>query len=233
MTEEEKLYKQYMDLIGPEPSDWVKKLIVDIPMTASNLLQFKVEYHQFRDIVGPNPATWVIQVISGSKRFPISQSNLIKCKEEYATQRKWEEQLKLIKGLVSKKEGEDLPALPLSREQMFEVTQKYKERLPPLIKRQKIIDTLMFKPLWKQIVSLFSKTRGEIQEHQMVYIPAGDFMMGARSNDGEAWKGEKPRHKVRISRPFWLGKYPVTQEQYESVMGKNPSRFKGPIRPVE
>jgi formylglycine-generating enzyme required for sulfatase activity len=45
--------------------------------------------------------------------------------------------------------------------------------------------------------------------------------------------GEKPQHRVRITKPFYLGKYLVTQEQWEAVMGSNPSYFKGPKNPVE
>jgi formylglycine-generating enzyme required for sulfatase activity len=63
---------------------------------------------------------------------------------------------------------------------------------------------------------------------EMVLIPAGSFMMG--SNLGH---NEKPVHKVRITRPFYLGKYLVTQEQWEAVMDSNPSRCKGPKNPVE
>ena len=45
---------------------------------------------------------------------------------------------------------------------------------------------------------------------------------------------ERPVHCVRISEPFYMGKYEVTQAQWEAVMGTNPSRFKGnPNRPVE
>ena len=45
---------------------------------------------------------------------------------------------------------------------------------------------------------------------------------------------EKPVRRVQIGKPFYLGKYPVTQAQWETVMGNNPSRFKGePNRPVE
>jgi formylglycine-generating enzyme required for sulfatase activity len=45
---------------------------------------------------------------------------------------------------------------------------------------------------------------------------------------------EAPQHRVHISQPFYLGKYSVTQAQWEAVMGNNPSRFKGnPNHPVE
>ncbi|NLF73257.1 MAG: SUMF1/EgtB/PvdO family nonheme iron enzyme [Candidatus Anammoximicrobium sp.] len=65
-------------------------------------------------------------------------------------------------------------------------------------------------------------------------IPAREFLMGSPDGDSDAWPGEKPQHLVRITKPFYLGVTEVTQEQYERVMGQNPSYFKGdPERPVE
>ena len=65
---------------------------------------------------------------------------------------------------------------------------------------------------------------------EFVLIPAGEFMMG--STEGK--RNETPVHKVRISRPFYLGKHEVTQAQWEVVMGDNPSFFMGvPDRSVE
>ena len=52
-------------------------------------------------------------------------------------------------------------------------------------------------------------------------------MMGASDRDTEARDDEKPSHKVTLTKDFLMGKYPVTQELWESVMGSNPSRFKG------
>ncbi len=70
---------------------------------------------------------------------------------------------------------------------------------------------------------------------EMLRVPAGRFQMGSPDDDEEADADEKPRHWVRLTKAFWLGKYPVTQEQYEAVMGENPSEFKkaGPRAPVE
>jgi formylglycine-generating enzyme required for sulfatase activity len=67
----------------------------------------------------------------------------------------------------------------------------------------------------------------------MVLIPAGEFLMGSPDSDEDAPDWEKPQHRVRITKPFYLGKYPVTQEQWQAVMGSNPSRIKGPKHPVE
>jgi len=68
---------------------------------------------------------------------------------------------------------------------------------------------------------------------EFVLIPAGSFMMGADKNFEEAADHETPRHKVTISKSFYLGKYEVTQEQWVAVMGSNPSNFKGRTNPVE
>ena len=65
---------------------------------------------------------------------------------------------------------------------------------------------------------------------EFVLIPAGTFQMG--SNDSDADSDEKPVHTVRITQPFYLGKYEVTQSQWQAVMGNNPSKFTGdPNRP--
>ena len=69
---------------------------------------------------------------------------------------------------------------------------------------------------------------------ELVLIPAGEFLMGSPDTDKDAQPDEKPQHRVRITKPFYLGKYLVTQEQWQSVMGNNPSFFfKGPKNPVE
>jgi len=66
---------------------------------------------------------------------------------------------------------------------------------------------------------------------EMVPIAAGMFQMG--SDNGR--DSEKPVHTVRITKPFWLGRYQVTQGQWEALMGNNPSHFKniGKNAPVE
>jgi formylglycine-generating enzyme required for sulfatase activity len=63
----------------------------------------------------------------------------------------------------------------------------------------------------------------------LVPIPAGEFVMGC--DDGNA--SEKPAHTVRITHPFYMGKFEVTQSAYEAIMGTNPSLLKGENLPVE
>ena len=75
---------------------------------------------------------------------------------------------------------------------------------------------------------------------EMVYIPGGTFTMGSPEGESE-YGDEKPQHPVTI-KPFLMGKYPVTQAQWEAVaslpkiqddLDPNPSHFKGENRPVE
>ena len=67
-------------------------------------------------------------------------------------------------------------------------------------------------------------------EYPMVFVEGGTFKMG--SDDSEAYFWEKPVHQVTLN-SYCIGKYEVTQELWEAVMGSNPSHFKGARRPVE
>ncbi len=65
---------------------------------------------------------------------------------------------------------------------------------------------------------------------RFVLIPPGEFDMGSFGSDAN----EAPKHRVRISKPFYLGVCEVTQEEYQRIAGHNPSKFQGePRRPVE
>ena len=68
---------------------------------------------------------------------------------------------------------------------------------------------------------------------EFVLIPAGEFMMGSPESDPDALTIEKPQHRVVITKPFYLGKYPVTQQQYGKFMETNPSYFKLTVKPVD
>jgi formylglycine-generating enzyme required for sulfatase activity len=66
-----------------------------------------------------------------------------------------------------------------------------------------------------------------------VWIPPGTFQMGCSPGDAECDDDEKPAHRVTITKGFWLGQTPVTQQAYLRAAGQNPSYFKGANLPVE
>ena len=71
---------------------------------------------------------------------------------------------------------------------------------------------------------------GKDAEMTFVWCPAGSFTMGSANEDND----EKPPHKVTLREGFWMAKTEVTQKQWTSVMGSNPSHFrKGDDYPVE
>jgi formylglycine-generating enzyme required for sulfatase activity len=65
------------------------------------------------------------------------------------------------------------------------------------------------------------------------WIPPGVFWMGSPEGEVEGFPFEGPRHLVSIDSGFWMFDTPCTQALWEAVMRDNPSRFKGPDRPVE
>lgn len=70
-------------------------------------------------------------------------------------------------------------------------------------------------------------------EAGMVLIKGGTFTMGCTSEQQDCEDGEKPTHRVTLS-DFYMGKYEVTQRQWQEIMGENPSRFNDcPECPVE
>ncbi|MEI7686490.1 MAG: formylglycine-generating enzyme family protein, partial [Planctomycetota bacterium] len=69
---------------------------------------------------------------------------------------------------------------------------------------------------------------------ELVWIPPGEFMMGSPTNEPGRSMTER-LHRVKLTKGFWMGKYEATQEQWQRVMGNNPSWFQkaGPRAPVE
>ncbi|MBF8305206.1 MAG: FGE-sulfatase protein, partial [Acidobacteria bacterium] len=67
---------------------------------------------------------------------------------------------------------------------------------------------------------------------ELIPIQPGEFLMGSPEDEAGRFRSET-RHRVRLNQAFWIGRYPVTQAEYEAVMGNNPSHFKGDRRPVE
>ena len=76
---------------------------------------------------------------------------------------------------------------------------------------------------------------GDGVKMELVYIRPGTFVMGGASGtDGRFQCVELPKHKVTLTRGFYLGKYEVTQAQYQAIMNSNPSRStKAPRCPVD
>ena len=68
---------------------------------------------------------------------------------------------------------------------------------------------------------------------ELVLIPPGSFKMGGDKNLEQAEDHETPRHRVHISKTFYMGKYAVTQQEWSLIMNDNPSEFKDEARPVE
>ena len=66
---------------------------------------------------------------------------------------------------------------------------------------------------------------------EMVLVSAGKFMMGAPASEKFRFDDET-QHEVTLTKPYYMGKYEVTQEQWESLMGNNPSETKGAKLPV-
>ena len=64
---------------------------------------------------------------------------------------------------------------------------------------------------------------------EFVYVPSGGFMMGSNTGGTD----ERPARRVTIRRGFYIGRYEITQAQWQVVMGTNPSNFKGEDLPVE
>jgi formylglycine-generating enzyme required for sulfatase activity len=63
----------------------------------------------------------------------------------------------------------------------------------------------------------------------LVYIPAGTFMMGL-APDHQWYRPEENEHQVTLTKGFYMSEYVVTQDMYEAVMGDNPSYYKTPIK---
>lgn len=101
--------------------------------------------------------------------------------------------------------------------------------IPPFAPKKNHENRIDFGAVPKQVETFSPQvTPGPFNCREMVLVDGGRFMMG--SYDGEP--DEKPVHEVTVT-SFLIGKYQVTQELWQKVMGNNPSNFKGENRPVE
>jgi uncharacterized protein (TIGR02996 family) len=67
---------------------------------------------------------------------------------------------------------------------------------------------------------------------RFAWVPPGIFLMGSPKTERERQDNET-QHRVRLTKGLWLGVHPVTQAQWQSIMGNNPSQFRGEDLPVE
>ncbi len=86
----------------------------------------------------------------------------------------------------------------------------------------------------QELVKLLTNSLGV----KLVLLQPGSFLMGSPPTEKGRCAKEGPQHEVQLTNPFYLAVYPVTQDQFQRVMGKNPSRFQapaggGPEHPVE
>nr|WP_211178751.1 formylglycine-generating enzyme family protein [Brasilonema octagenarum] len=93
----------------------------------------------------------------------------------------------------------------------------------------------------RQQAQCFIEKLGNRVQLEMVQIPGGNFKMGAPRNEKDSRDNERPQHQVTVP-TFFMGKYPVTQAQWQAVaylpqvnreLKADPSEFKGENRPVE
>ncbi|MDE5070301.1 MAG: bifunctional serine/threonine-protein kinase/formylglycine-generating enzyme family protein [Trichodesmium sp. St16_bin4-tuft] len=128
---------------------------------------------------------------------------------------------------------------PISPPQIFQsqISQPEKEELFTFE-----VVTIKKSKSWRGFSFTTERTRGSAKQTiqdlgrgiklEMVYIPGGSFLMGSPENEADRRNSEGPQHQVTLP-PFYMSKYPITQNQYQAIMGKNPSKFKGANRPVE
>jgi eukaryotic-like serine/threonine-protein kinase len=67
---------------------------------------------------------------------------------------------------------------------------------------------------------------GKDQKLELVLIPAGTFTMGSPDSESDRDDSEGPQHEVKIAHPFYMGKFTITEAQYQTVTGWNQSQFK-------
>lgn len=68
-------------------------------------------------------------------------------------------------------------------------------------------------------------------ELELVLVPSGEFLMGSANADEQS--DESPQHIVRFDRPFYIGSFPITQSQWQTIMGSSSFHYQGQDLPVD
>ena len=87
--------------------------------------------------------------------------------------------------------------------------------------------------LWADLYLPGGAATAEPVVQRLRWIEPGRFRMGSSADEPERRENEGPQHWVTLTRGFWLADTACSQEFWQAVTGSNPSRFKGPDRPVE
>lgn len=101
------------------------------------------------------------------------------------------------------------------------------------VNRARALYFFLFLSLTVSVFGQYATALSETQEPRgMVWIDGGTFTMGSPVSESGRSSNEGPQRRVTVS-SFYIGRYPVTQKEYQELMGVNPSAFKGPNLPVE
>ena len=121
-----------------------------------------------------------------------------------------------------KKEKDELVFSPEYLQNSYDMVKRY-SRHPMFLKKGSATNEPPVKEELAPVKIELPKTTTNSIGMKLALIPAGEFVMGSRFVWDRNKDNEAPQHPVRFAKPFWMGVYEVTQEEYEKVMGKNPS----------
>jgi len=174
-----------------------------------------------------------------SEAMAIDESTL-EVETNFRFQMEWDKQVNSIWESLFTSEQENItkPTFPYIESDIIEFITAIKTKKKQRSLWQKLQKGLSFPS--KQKLSSHRKIRllQQLQEKNhplflMKAIPNSDVLIGAEDSFTFAQQEERPRHLVTLTRPFAIGRYPVTQSLWKQVMKNNPSEFKGENRPVE
>ena len=115
-----------------------------------------------------------------------------------------------------------LSFLEISELSFTDILRKTRQKVYEISKGSQIPGSYdqLFKPIYlaKSDNSVRSSVEVQIDDEKMVFVEGGSFEMGSTNGEDR----EKPVHSVSVS-SFYIGRYEITQEEYEAVMGYNPS----------
>jgi formylglycine-generating enzyme required for sulfatase activity len=73
----------------------------------------------------------------------------------------------------------------------------------------------------------YKNNNSQIASFDMIWIRPGTYMMGCSKADDKHCDNDETTHEVVLTKGFWISRFEITQQQWEVVMGNNPSYFAG------